>query len=91
MSAIEGGGRDLIASQVGTPNPFVVAEDDVLREAVFTMLRHKVGHLPVVSAEDHERLVGFVDRSCVMDARLRWYQEEHVREVHRSIAPGRKA
>jgi len=86
MAATEGGGPDRLASQVGTPNPFVVAEDDVLREAVLMMLRHKVGHLPVVSAEDRGRLVGFVDRSCVMDARLRWYQEEHIREIHRKIA-----
>lgn len=69
--------------EAGTTELIVVDEDDVLSQAVLLMLRHNVSQLPVVSPDDRERLIGYIDRSCVMDARMKWYEEEHVRQVQR--------
>jgi H+/Cl- antiporter ClcA len=71
--------------EAGTSSPLVVSEDDVLAQAVLLMLSNNVSHLPVVSSRAKDRVVGFVDRSCVMDARLKWYEEEHVRGRQRSL------
>ncbi len=71
------------ALDIGTLDPFVVTDEDVLSRAILVMLQNDVSQLPVVSSEDHERVVGLIDRTCVMTARLRWYEEEHVRGVHR--------
>ncbi|AIE83778.1 chloride channel protein [Fimbriimonas ginsengisoli] len=72
VTVLEAGSTDLVA----------VTEDDVLQEAVFKMLRKGVGQLPVVSSSDHERMIGYIDRASVMSARMKWYEEEHLRERH---------
>jgi hypothetical protein len=38
-----------------------------------------------VSDDDRERLIGFIDRTSVMDTRLKWYDDEHSREIHRPL------
>jgi CIC family chloride channel protein len=83
MKVIEGDrDRGMSVLQAGSADPFVVREDELLRDAVVRMLGNGVGRLPVVSAEDDTKLVGYVDRTSVMNARMRWYEEEHVRETH---------
>lgn len=42
--------------------------------------RHEIGRLPIVSREDPARLVGYLGRAGVMAARVRLFEEEHVRE-----------
>ena len=44
------------------------------------MLQNDVGRLPVVAHDDPGRLVGYLGRTGIMEARLRWMEEEHVRE-----------
>jgi CIC family chloride channel protein len=68
------------ALEAGTPDPIVIYPDEILREALIKMLRNDIGRLPVVERENPTRLVGYVDRSQLMRARMRWYEEEHIRE-----------
>jgi len=66
----------------GSADLIVAYEDEVLREAVARMLRNDIGRLPVVSRQDAHQIVGYLDRSRVMAARQRRFEEEHVRERH---------
>jgi CBS domain-containing protein len=89
MKVIEGDrDRAMSVLEAGTPDPIVVREDQLLRDAVVRMLSNGIGRLPVVSASDDTKLVGYVDRTSVMNARMRWYEEEHVRERHLSLGRG---
>lgn len=64
----------------GTASPIVAFPDELLSEAVARMLASDIGRLPVVSREDPKRLVGYLGRFGVMNARVRLYEEENVRE-----------
>jgi len=44
------------------------------------MLENDIGRLPIVEREDPKKLVGYLGRSGVMAARVRTFEEEHVRE-----------
>jgi CIC family chloride channel protein len=86
MRATEGeGNRQRSVLEAGTADPVKVKEDELLRDAVVKMLSNSIGRLPVVSATDPSKLVGYVDRTSVMSARIRWYEEEHVRERNFSL------
>ena len=68
------------AREAGTEDPIVTYPDEVLRDSIVKMLRNDIGRLPVVDPDDPTKLVGYVDRSQLMKARMRWYEEEHLRE-----------
>ncbi|MEO8190038.1 MAG: CBS domain-containing protein, partial [Acidobacteriota bacterium] len=53
--------------------------DELIRDAVARMLRHGIGRLPIVERENPTRLVGYLGRAGVMAARVRLFEEEHVR------------
>lgn len=54
--------------------------DELLSEAVASMLRHDIGRLPVVSRAEPNRVIGYLGRSQLMAARARRLEEEYVRE-----------
>ncbi len=86
LRATEGeGDRNVSVLVAGSIDPVTVREDELMRDAVIKMLGNNVGRLPVVSATDKMRMVGYVDRTSVMSARMRWYEEEHVRERQFSL------
>jgi H+/Cl- antiporter ClcA/CBS domain-containing protein len=58
----------------------VTYPDESLHDAVTKMLRNDIGRLPVVSRQEPRRLVGYLGRAGIMQARLRRLDEEHVRE-----------
>jgi CBS domain-containing protein len=66
--------------QVGQRDLIVTYPDEPLQVAVNKMLQNDVGRLPVVAHDDPGRLVGYLGRTGIMEARLRWMEEEHVRE-----------
>ncbi len=74
-TVLEAGARELI----------VAYPDESVRQAVVKMLEHDVGRLPVVSRENPQRLVGYLARSGVLQARVRRFRDEHVREKVYSI------
>jgi CBS domain-containing protein len=66
--------------EAGSRNVVVGFPDELLRDAVRRMLENDIGRLPIVRREDPKRLVGYLGRSGVMAARVRMFEEEHVRE-----------
>lgn len=48
--------------------PAVIYEDHTLREAADHMVEEGVGRLPVVSREDHTRMVGLISRNDLLEA-----------------------
>jgi CIC family chloride channel protein len=66
--------------QAGTSRLIVTHPDELVSQAAAKMLRYDIGRLPVVDRSDHRKAVGYLGRSSVMAARLRQFQDEHVRE-----------
>ncbi len=63
-----------------TRNPIVAYADELLSQATTRMLRNRVGRLPVVDRENTSRLVGYLGRTEIVEARKRVLYEEYVRE-----------
>jgi H+/Cl- antiporter ClcA len=80
QSVVEGNADALTVLEAGNHAPVVGYPDELVQEAVRDMLHHDIGRLPIVERGDSRKLVGYLGRSGVMDARLRRLQEERVRE-----------
>ena len=82
------GGQTVI--EAATREVIVSYADEVLYEAVRKMVRHNIGRLPVVSRKNPRRIVGYLGRSNLMAGRLRYFEDEYVRErrfLSRRAAP----
>jgi chloride channel protein, CIC family len=66
--------------QAGSTLLVVSYPDELVSEAASKMLRYDIGRLPVVERADLRQAIGYLGRSGVMAARLRRFQDEHVRE-----------
>jgi H+/Cl- antiporter ClcA/CBS domain-containing protein len=66
--------------QAGNSNPVVTYPDELLHDAVARMLKHDIGRLPVVDREQPRRILGYLGRANVMEARTQHLEEEHLRE-----------
>ncbi|MGH7995409.1 MAG: chloride channel protein, partial [Opitutaceae bacterium] len=66
--------------QAGAADPEVAFPDELVDDALNRMLERGCGRLPVVSREDPRRLVGYLGRAAVLNARLQRLAEEHIRE-----------
>ncbi|HET7376175.1 MAG TPA: chloride channel protein, partial [Anaerolineae bacterium] len=64
----------------GSDNLIVTHPDEPVHDAINKMLQYDIGRLPVVDRNDPQRMIGYLGRSGVMQARLRRLEEEHVRE-----------
>jgi CIC family chloride channel protein len=70
----------MMVEEAGATRLVVTHPDELVSEAASKMLRNDIGRLPVVDRADHRKAVGYLGRSGVMAARLRRFQDEHVRE-----------
>ena len=70
MTALEAGCRNLV----------VTYPDELVSEAALKLLNHNIGRMPVVDRTDQRKVVGYVNRSTILVARMRRFQDEHVRE-----------
>ncbi len=70
----------LTVLQAGTANPAVAFPDELVDEALNRMLRRGCGRLPVVSRDEPTRVVGYLGRAAILNARLQRLTEEHIRE-----------
>jgi len=77
--------QDATLSEIGSTDVMLATEEELLRNAVTRMLEKGIGRMPVVSESDPNKITGFIDRSMVMNARRRWYEEEHLRERHLGV------
>jgi H+/Cl- antiporter ClcA len=71
MTTVEGAGSIKLV---------VTYADELLSEAVAKMLHRDVGRLPVVERRDERKVVGYLGRAAILDARSRRLHDEHVRE-----------
>jgi len=70
----------MTVQQAGSTRLVLTHPDELVSEAAAKMLRNEIGRLPVVDRADHRKVVGYLGRSGVMAARLRRFQDEHMRE-----------
>jgi chloride channel protein, CIC family len=66
--------------EAGSAPPIVAYSDEFVHDALHRMVSHNVGRLPVVSREDPRRMIGYFDRSNLLNAWTRRIEEEGVRE-----------
>ena len=79
------GGMTVLAA--GRQQLVLTYPDELLHDAVAKMLKHDVGRLPVVRRDDPARVLGYLGRACILEARLRLHREEDMRERGRFL-PG---
>src|SRR3984885_6657548 len=72
-------GRETVL-EAGTAEPIVAYSDEFVHDALHRMVSHNVGRLPVVSREDPQRMIGYFDRSNLLNAWTRQIEEEGVQE-----------
>jgi chloride channel protein, CIC family len=72
------GKRTVLAA--GKTNLEVTFPDETLDDAIGKMLKLDIGRLPVVSREDVRKIVGYLGRADILEARLRRHEEEELRE-----------
>jgi CBS domain-containing protein len=66
--------------KAGSSNPVVAYTDELVHDAMQSMLRHDIGRLPVVSRDEPQKMVGYFNRSCLLSAWARQVEDESVRE-----------
>jgi chloride channel protein, CIC family len=66
--------------EAGKTHLVVTYPDELVSEAAAKLLRFDIGRLPVVDRGDERKVVGYVNRSSILAARSRRFQDEHVIE-----------
>jgi H+/Cl- antiporter ClcA len=64
----------------GSSEPIVAYPDELVFEAMFRMLEHNIGRLPVVSRANPRLMVGYFNRASLLATWTRQIEEEGVRE-----------
>src|SRR5690606_25640813 len=72
--------ENVTVMEAASSNLLVTYPDEPLYEAVTTMLKNDIGRLSVVSRENPQKLIGYLGRAAVLQARWRRISEENVRE-----------
>lgn len=70
MTVLDAGNRILL----------VTYSDELVHDALNKMLQNDVGRLPVVERNNSRKLVGYLGRADILEARLKRLDEENVRE-----------
>jgi len=70
----------MTVQEAGSTHLVVTFADELVSEAAAKLLRFDIGRLPVVDRADERRVVGYLGRAAILAARLRRFQDEHVRE-----------
>jgi len=64
----------------GSRNPIVAYPDEFALDALLRMLQHDIGRLPVVSRDEPEKMMGYLNRSGILSAWTRQMEEEGILE-----------
>jgi CIC family chloride channel protein len=70
----------MTVQEAGKTHLVVTYPDELVSEAAAKLLRFDIGRLPVVDRGDERRVVGYLGRAAILAARLRRFNDEHVRE-----------
>jgi chloride channel protein, CIC family len=68
------------AGDAGGSPPIVAYPDERAFDALFRMLQNNIGRLVVVHRDDPRKMVGYLNRSSILNAWTRHFEEENVRE-----------
>jgi chloride channel protein, CIC family len=71
---------EMTVQEAGSTHMVVAYPNELVSEAAAKMLHFDIGRLPVVDRADERRVVGYLGRAGILAARLRRFQDEHVRE-----------
>ena len=71
---------DITVEDAGSQHLVVTYPDELVSEAAAKLLRFDIGRLPVVDRSDDRKVVGYLSRAGILAARMRRFQDEHVRE-----------
>jgi H+/Cl- antiporter ClcA len=66
--------------EAGSSPPIVAYSDELAFDALLRLLQNNIGRLPVVSREDPQVMIGFVNRPSILSAWTRHLEEEGIRE-----------
>jgi H+/Cl- antiporter ClcA len=81
IRAIEKNPNGCTVLEAGSRHLIVTFADEILQDAVTSMVHHDIGRLPVVRRDNPQKIVGYLGRASIMTARLRRHEEEHHREA----------
>ena len=70
----------LTVLDVGSRTLLVTYPDEVIHDALIKMLQNDIGRLPVVRRDEPHKLIGYLGRADILEARLKRLNEENVRE-----------
>ena len=70
----------MTVQEAGKTHLVVTYPDELVSEAAAKLLRFDIGRLPVVDRTDERKVVGYLGRAAILAARLRRFNDEHVRE-----------
>ncbi len=62
--------------------------DETVHAVVGRLLRQGIGRCPVVARADQQQIIGYLGRANILCARMRFYEEEEVRERSFATPPG---
>lgn len=80
LRAMDAGRGEASVLEAGTRDPLVATPDEPVHDALTRMLRVGVGRLPVVDRTHPRRVVGYLGRAGILEARAARDVEEHHRE-----------
>jgi chloride channel protein, CIC family len=72
---------DVTVLEAAAKSLLVAYPDERAFDAVFRMLQHNVGRLPVVEKANPKKMVGYLNRSSILGAWTRQFEEEHTRDT----------
>jgi CBS domain-containing protein len=70
----------MTVQEAGSTHLVVTYPDELVSEAAGKLLRFDIGRLPVVERGNDRKVVGYLGRSGILAARLRRFNDEHVRD-----------
>lgn len=72
--------EEITVAEAGSTELVVAHPSEPIHSALNKMLRENIGRLPVVEPAFPDRVVGYLGRAAILSARLRWHEEEHIRQ-----------
>ena len=76
----QGPNGEMTVLDAGSNHPIVGYPDELAHDAMYRMLQHDIGRLPIVSRENPHQMVGYFNRASLLGAWTRQMEEEGIRE-----------
>lgn len=73
--------EDMTVFEAGTHPAIVTYPDELLDVASEKMMTNKIGRLSVVDKKNPKKILGYIDRGSILEARSKYVEEEQKREA----------